>query len=60
MDRRQKVVGDFRACEGRGSTLAAKHHQPHCPWIGERSRAGISMTRLGPAGAIIEPIAVGD
>src|ERR1700684_345427 len=24
---------------------AAKHHQLHCPWIGDRSRAGISMLR---------------
>ena len=24
---------------------AAKHHQLHCPWLGERSRAGISMLR---------------
>src|ERR1700735_663846 len=24
---------------------AAKHHQLHCPWMGERSRAGISMLR---------------
>src|ERR1700681_3768493 len=24
---------------------AAKHHQLHCPWIGERSRAGISVLR---------------
>ena len=24
---------------------AAKHHQLNCPWIGERSRAGISMLR---------------
>src|SRR5579862_4586547 len=24
---------------------AAKHHQLNCPWMGERSRAGISMLR---------------
>ena len=24
---------------------AAKHHQLHCPWLGERSRPGISMLR---------------
>ena len=24
---------------------AAKHHQLHCPWLGERSRAGISVLR---------------
>jgi Xaa-Pro aminopeptidase len=24
---------------------AARHHQLHCPWLGERSRAGISMLR---------------
>src|SRR5580658_4009019 len=24
---------------------AAKHHQLHCPWLGDRSRAGISMLR---------------
>ncbi|MBZ5541499.1 MAG: M24 family metallopeptidase [Acidobacteriia bacterium] len=24
---------------------AAKHHQLHCPWLGERSRAGIGMLR---------------
>src|SRR6516165_965358 len=24
---------------------AAKHHQMHCPWLGERSRPGISMLR---------------
>jgi len=24
---------------------AAKHHQLHCPWLGERSRAGISLLR---------------
>jgi Xaa-Pro aminopeptidase len=24
---------------------AARHHQRHCPWLGERSRAGISMLR---------------
>src|SRR5208282_307007 len=24
---------------------AAKHHQLHCPWLGERSRTGISMLR---------------
>src|SRR5881396_918151 len=24
---------------------AAKHHQLNCPWLGERSRAGISMLR---------------
>ncbi len=24
---------------------AAKHHQLHCPWMGERSRAGISLLR---------------
>src|SRR5690348_4119828 len=24
---------------------AAKHHQLHCPWLGERSRAGIALLR---------------
>ena len=24
---------------------AAKHHQLHCPWLGERSRPGISLLR---------------
>src|SRR6516164_7453053 len=24
---------------------AARHHQLHCPWLGDRSRAGISMLR---------------
>ena len=24
---------------------AAKHHQLHCPWLGERSRAGIPLLR---------------
>src|SRR6266436_5398218 len=24
---------------------AARHHQLYCPWLGERSRAGISMLR---------------
>jgi Xaa-Pro aminopeptidase len=24
---------------------AARHHQLHCPWLGERSRAGISLLR---------------
>ncbi len=24
---------------------AARHHQLHCPWLGERSRSGISMLR---------------
>src|ERR1700732_4359028 len=24
---------------------AARHHQLHCPWLGERSRPGISMLR---------------
>src|SRR5580704_18053543 len=24
---------------------AAKHHQLNCPWLGERSRAGISLLR---------------
>src|SRR3979490_1197583 len=24
---------------------AAKHHQVHCPWLGERSRAGIPLLR---------------
>src|ERR1700726_3057627 len=33
----EPIVWDF------GS--AAKHHQLHCPWLGERSRAGISMLR---------------
>src|SRR6267378_2731649 len=26
---------------------AAKHHQLHCPWLGERSRAGIPLLREG-------------
>ncbi len=33
----QPIMWDF------GS--AAKHHQLHCPWLGERSRAGISLLR---------------
>src|SRR5690348_12475862 len=33
----EPIVWDF------GS--AAKHHQLHCPWLGERSRPGISMLR---------------
>src|ERR1035438_6695831 len=41
-------------CQGEGPTAepimwdfgsAARHHQLHCPWMGERSRAGISMLR---------------
>ena len=24
---------------------AARHHQLHCPWLGERSRAGIGLLR---------------
>src|ERR1700723_2636116 len=24
---------------------AARHHQLHCPWLGDRSRAGISLLR---------------
>ncbi|MDE3169629.1 MAG: aminopeptidase P family protein [Acidobacteriota bacterium] len=33
----EPIVWDF------GS--AAKHHQLHCPWLGERSRAGIALLR---------------
>jgi Xaa-Pro aminopeptidase len=33
----EPIVWDF------GS--AAKHHQLHCPWLGERSRAGIGLLR---------------
>src|SRR5580692_12976396 len=41
-------------CQGEGESAepvmwdfgsAAKHHQLNCPWLGERSRAGISMLR---------------
>src|ERR1035437_7750305 len=33
----EPIMWDFRS--------AARHHQLHCPWLGERSRAGISMLR---------------
>src|SRR3972149_10674463 len=26
---------------------AARHHQLHCPWLGERTRPGVSMLRGG-------------
>src|SRR5246127_4207806 len=43
---------------------AAKHHQLHCPWLGERSRPGISMLRgamspeMGRAGGVGKKIRV--
>src|ERR1700677_3649505 len=38
---------------------AAKHHQLHCPWIGERSRAGIPLLRgaMSPAMGRAEDVA---
>src|SRR5260221_4006720 len=43
---------------------AAKHHQLHCPWLGERSRAGIPLLRgamspeMGRAGDVAKKIRV--
>src|SRR5438093_241399 len=43
---------------------AAKHHQLHCPWLGERSRAGIPSMRgamtpeMGRAEAVAKKIRV--
>jgi Xaa-Pro aminopeptidase len=38
---------------------AARHHQLYCPWLGERSRAGISMLRgaISPAMGRAEDVA---
>jgi Xaa-Pro aminopeptidase len=38
---------------------AARHHQIYCPWIGERSRAGISTLRgaTSPAAGLAEDVA---
>jgi Xaa-Pro aminopeptidase len=38
---------------------AARHHQIYCPWIGERSRAGISTLRgaTAPAAGLAEDVA---
>ncbi len=38
---------------------AARHHQLYCPWLGERSRAGISLLRgaLSPASGQAEDVA---
>ena len=38
---------------------AARHHQLHCPWLGERSRPGISMLRgaMSPEMGIAEDVA---
>ena len=47
----EPIVWDF------GS--AARHHQIYCPWIGERSRAGISTLRgaTSPASGLAEDVA---
>jgi Xaa-Pro aminopeptidase len=38
---------------------AARHHQIYCPWLGERSRAGISLLRgaLSPESGLAEDVA---
>jgi len=38
---------------------AARHHQIYCPWLGERSRAGISLLRgaLSPESGMAEDVA---
>ena len=38
---------------------AARHHQIYCPWLGERSRAGISTLRgaISPAAGLAEDVA---
>lgn len=38
---------------------AARHHQLYCPWLGERSRAGISLLRgaLSPESGLAEDVA---
>src|SRR5574341_2332101 len=38
---------------------AARHHQLYCPWLGERSRAGISLLRgaLSPESGQAEDVA---
>ena len=38
---------------------AARHHQIYCPWLGERSRAGISTLRgaIAPAAGLAEDLA---
>ncbi len=38
---------------------AARHHQLYCPWLGERSRAGISTLRgaTGPESGLAEDVA---
>ena len=47
----EPIVWDF------GS--AARHHQIYCPWLGERSRAGISTLRgaTSPASGLAEDVA---
>ena len=47
----EPIVWDF------GS--AARHHQIYCPWLGERSRAGISTLRgaTAPAAGLAEDVA---
>ncbi len=47
----EPIVWDF------GS--AARHHQIYCPWLGERSRAGISTLRgaTNPASGLAEDVA---